>query len=124
MTNTGARAADYFGDGAFAADALARFSPEAVRAFFREIGLESREEYGGRVFPRSNQAAAVVDALRLAFAEAGGETVADFAAIALEPQRGGFCARAGGWTHGFGEKAPCARWAAWPRPLWAEAIAG
>ena len=35
LTNTGARAADYFGDGAFAAGALARFSPEAVRAFLR-----------------------------------------------------------------------------------------
>lgn len=108
LTNTGARAADYFGDGAFAAGALARFSPEAVRAFFREIGLESREEYGGRVFPRSNQAAAVVDALRLAFAEAGGETVADFAAIALEPQRGGFCARAADGRTVWGKSAVCA----------------
>lgn len=87
---------------------LARFSPEAVRAFFREIGLESREEYGGRVFPRSNQAAAVVDALRLAFAEAGGETVADFAAIALEPQRGGFCARAADGRTVWGKSAVCA----------------
>lgn len=108
LTNTGARAADYFGDGAFAAGALARFSPEAVRAFFREIGLESREEFGGRVFPRSNQAAAVVDALRLAFAEAGGETVADFAAIALEPQRGGFCARAADGRTVWGKSAVCA----------------
>ena len=108
LTNTGARAADYFGDGAFAAGALARFSPEVVRAFFREIGLESREEYGGRVFPRSNQAAAVVDALRLAFAEAGGETVADFAAIALEPQRGGFCARAADGRTVWGKSAVCA----------------
>ena len=108
LTNTGARAADYFGDGAFAVGALARFSPEAVRAFFREIGLESREEYGGRVFPRSNQAAAVVDALRLAFAEAGGETVADFAAIALEPQRGGFCARAADGRAVWGKSAVCA----------------
>ena len=108
LTNTGARAADYFGDGAFAAGALARFSPEVVRAFFREIGLESREEYGGRVFPRSNQAAAVVDALRLAFAEAGGETVADFAAIALEPQRGGFCARVADGRTVCGKSAVCA----------------
>lgn len=108
LTNTGARAADYFGDGAFAAGALARFSPEVVRAFFREIGLESREEFGGRVFPRSNQAAAVVDALRLAFAEAGGETVADFAAIALEPQRGGFCARAADGRTVWGKSAVCA----------------
>ena len=103
-----ARGGTDFGDGAFAAGALARFSPEAVRAFFREIGLESREEYGGRVFPRSNQAAAVVDALRLAFAEAGGETVADFAAIALEPQRGGFCARAADGRAVWGKSAVCA----------------
>ena len=108
LTNTGARAADYFGDGAFAECALSRFSPEEVRAFFREIGLESREEYGGRVFPRSNQAAAVVDALRLAFAEAGGETVADFAAIALEAQHGGFCARAGGGRAVWGKSVVCA----------------
>ena len=60
------------------------------------------------MFPRSNQAAAVVDALRLAFAEAGGETVADFAAIALEPQRGGFCARAADGRAVWGKSAVCA----------------
>lgn len=91
LTNTGARASDYFGDSAFAQPAFVRYPPEAVRAFFHEIGLESREEYGGRVFPRGNQAAAVVDALRCAFREAGGGEVTDFEVVRIAP---GFAVRA------------------------------
>lgn len=50
---------------AFVKDALDKFSPKDAVAFFAEIGLLSREEDEGRVYPLSGQAAAVLDVLRL-----------------------------------------------------------
>jgi len=85
LTNSGATGADYFGSPEFARFALEKFSPAVVREFFREIGVECREEYGGRVFPMSNQAAAVLDALRLGFKEAGGEEIIEFEAVQIAP---------------------------------------
>jgi len=90
LTNTLAKAEDYFGSPSFARSAMERFSPEVVCEYFRELGLECREEYGGRVFPRSNQAASVLDALRLGYEEAGGETVVEFEAVSVQPDKNGF----------------------------------
>ncbi|MCD8373519.1 MAG: aminoacetone oxidase family FAD-binding enzyme [Oscillospiraceae bacterium] len=67
LTNTGAAPERYHGGGAaFTAPALAAFGPERALEFFRSLGLMTIEEYGGRVFPLSNQAASVVDVLRFA----------------------------------------------------------
>lgn len=90
LTNTLAKAEDYFGSPAFVRPAMEKFSPRAVCEFFRELGLESREEYGGRVFPRSNQAASVLDALRLGYEELGGETVVEFEVASVQPEKNGF----------------------------------
>ena len=46
--------------------------------------------YGGRVFPLSDQAAAVLDALRFALAESGGETLCGFEAKRASWQGGAF----------------------------------
>ncbi|MCD8016859.1 MAG: aminoacetone oxidase family FAD-binding enzyme [Oscillospiraceae bacterium] len=76
LTNTGAAPERYHGGGAaFTAPALAAFGPERALEFFRSLGLMTVEEYGGRVFPLSNQAASVVDVLRFAL-EKGNITVA------------------------------------------------
>jgi predicted Rossmann fold flavoprotein len=51
-------------DPAFPAAALARFGlPETLR-FFAGLGIHPREEEGGKLFPRSGQASAVLDVLR------------------------------------------------------------
>ena len=50
---------------------LANASPEEIRQFFDSLGLPTREEEEGRVYPRCNLAGAVVDALRLSMAELG-----------------------------------------------------
>lgn len=47
----------------FLRSALYAFPPEAVRAFFEEAGVPLKEERGGRVFPVSDKARDVVDAL-------------------------------------------------------------
>ena len=65
LSNTAAAPGHYHGaDPAFTAPALAAFPPARVLAFFASLGLLTREEYGGRVYPRSDYAASVLDVLR------------------------------------------------------------
>ena len=74
LTNTAASPAHYHGkDPAFVTEALARFSPADTLRFFRELGLLTVEEYGGRVYPLSNSANSVLDVLRFAVERAGAE---------------------------------------------------
>ena len=74
LTNTGASPANYHGsDPAFPGYALSRFTPSDTLAFFRELGLLTVEEYGGRVYPLSNSANSVLDVLRFAAGRAGVE---------------------------------------------------
>ncbi len=57
---------------AFAGAALDLCGPERLQKLFAELGLECREEEQGRLYPRSLQAASVVEALeRGAFGSAG-----------------------------------------------------
>ena len=63
FTNINANIENYNSE--FAAFALKRFSPNDTISFFEEIGLLSKTEDEGRVYPLSGQAAAVLDVLRL-----------------------------------------------------------
>ena len=85
FTNLNARAEDYFGDRALAAAALAAFPPAKAVEFFESIGVPARVDAEGRAYPASNQAASVLDALRLALAEAGGEEIPLFRVRSLSP---------------------------------------
>ena len=72
LSNMQPLAGHYHGeDPAFALPALAAFSAQAARDFFRGLGLLTVEEPSGRVYPFSDQAGSVVDVLRFA-AEARG----------------------------------------------------
>jgi len=65
LTNTEATLANYHGaDAGFACFALEKWSPERVLDFFADLGLMTVTEYGGRVYPLSNQASSVLDVLR------------------------------------------------------------
>jgi len=50
---------------------LGRFDGKAVRRFFKEVGLETKEEERGRVFPTCNEARAVRDLLAAELKRAG-----------------------------------------------------
>ena len=66
LTNLGAVPQAYpAGARAFAAPALNRFPPESTRRFFERLSLLTHADGEGRVYPLSNQAAGVLDALRL-----------------------------------------------------------
>ncbi|MBQ6266959.1 MAG: aminoacetone oxidase family FAD-binding enzyme [Clostridia bacterium] len=64
---------DAYYHGRFAASVLAACPPQAVTAFFAAHGLRCYADDAGRVYPRSNVAASVVDTLRYALADAGVE---------------------------------------------------
>ncbi len=77
LTNTGAGPSNYHGETPdFVRPALQAFPSEAALAFFRDLGLLAREEWGGRVYPLSNSANSVVDVLRQGLDAAGVELVA------------------------------------------------
>ncbi len=84
LTNTTAAPADYFGGVSVMAGAMAAFPPAAVMDFFESLGLMCHAFYGGRVFPLCEQAAAVLDALRLALQESGVETLTSFEAVSVK----------------------------------------
>ena len=50
----------------FLMSAVTRFPPEQVKAYFRALGVPLKTERGNRVFPESDKAADIVDALFLA----------------------------------------------------------
>ena len=56
--------AQFPGNGAFLYGALYRFTNEDLRRFFHDLGVPTVVERGGRVFPRSQKAQDLVDALQ------------------------------------------------------------
>jgi len=71
----------------FALPALETFE---VHNFFRSLGLLLREDAEGRLYPRSNTAAGVLDALRFAAARAGVEFQGDTPIHEIRPTKDGF----------------------------------
>lgn len=63
LTNLHADVSHYRGDTAFAERALARFPAQSTLSFFRSMGLCTKAEAEGRVYPLSGQAASVRDVL-------------------------------------------------------------
>ncbi len=51
------------GNGRFLYSAVTRFPPSAVKSFFTELGVPLKTERGRRVFPQSDKAADIIDAL-------------------------------------------------------------
>lgn len=91
LTNTGANIQSYHGqEPAFAAAALGRFPPARVLEFFAKLGLMTREEYGGRVYPLSDHAGSVLDTLRLALDRPNIELITGAEVSAVTRVNGGF----------------------------------
>ncbi|MGN0569882.1 MAG: NAD(P)/FAD-dependent oxidoreductase [Candidatus Fimenecus sp.] len=84
LTNMNSAASGYRGDTDFSKVALNRFTPESNIEFFNSMGLYTRTEEEGRVYPLSNQASSVLDALRFECDRLGVETVCDYRAVHLK----------------------------------------
>ena len=90
LSNLNASEGDYHGDARYIRAALEAFTPEDAIAFFESIGVICTPDEEGRVYPLSNQAAGVLDALRLYADEQGCETITEFEVKSIRPRKGGF----------------------------------
>lgn len=84
LTNMNAASSGYRGDTEFSKYALSTLTPEENIAFFKSLGLYTRTEDEGRVYPLSNQASSVLDALRFECERLKIETVCDYRAVHLK----------------------------------------
>lgn len=90
LTNLGAEKSRYHGCPALAERALCALSPKETVALFSSLGVDCCERENGRVYPLSEQAAAVLDGLRLEAAALGVELCCDRPVLALKPLRDGW----------------------------------
>ena len=63
ISNTNISESHYHGDNSLIRSVLSEFPGEAMRGFMRRLGVILRSDEEGRLYPYSNQAAAVLDAL-------------------------------------------------------------
>ncbi len=90
LTNIHAAKAHYHGDAALAQRLITAFSPIQAMDFFTSIGVDCVTRADGKVYPASEQAAAVLDALRLEAAALGVDTRCDCPVSAIIPTRDGY----------------------------------
>lgn len=64
-------------NGKFLYSALSRFAPQDAMEFFERLGVPLKTERGGRVFPQSDRAADIIDALFFELRRLGVELVRD-----------------------------------------------
>ncbi len=84
LTNMNSAECGYRGDIAFAEYALRKITPEKNIEFFNSLGLYTRTEDEGRVYPLSNQASSVLDSLRFECNRLGVEVLCDYRAVHLK----------------------------------------
>ena len=75
MTNIGEVIPNVVSNGRFLYSALNRFSNKDTITFFESLGVATKVERGGRVFPQSDKAADVVDAFSRHLKELGVKTI-------------------------------------------------
>jgi hypothetical protein len=89
LTNETCGPVHYHGDDpGFVRQALLKLGPAQTRAFFEELGILTKVEDGGKVFPLCDQASAVLDVLRHEMQRLGVEEICDTRIRAIE-KRGG-----------------------------------
>lgn len=81
---------DYFGDVTFAENALTRFSPESNIEFFKSMGLLTKIEEMGRIYPLSGQAASVREVLLSEAARLGVRILTDCEITEIQSENSGF----------------------------------
>ncbi|MBQ4612273.1 MAG: aminoacetone oxidase family FAD-binding enzyme [Clostridia bacterium] len=90
ITNIHADGRQYHGTPTLAKRLLAAFTPTQAMEFFASIGVDCVVRADGKVYPAGEQAAAVLDALRLETAAYGVQTRCECPVTALRPTKDGF----------------------------------
>ncbi len=104
-------------NGRFLYGAFSRFSPQDAMAFFEELGVPLKTERGNRVFPVSDRAADIVDALFFELRRRGVELRRDrLTGLTAEDGRlSGATTEGGGRLSGFGALVLATGGASYPR---------
>lgn len=90
LTNMHVSPAHYHGDVSGVEHLLKQYTPEYVCEVFREMGLVTRADAEGRVYPNNLQAAAVLSTLRSCAEENGADCVIGSAAVSVLKTKRGF----------------------------------
>lgn len=90
LTNLNVSPAHYHGDVHVMEPLLDVYTPEKIMAVFREMGLVTKADEEGRVYPHNLQAAAVLSVLRGFAEENGADCVIGSAAISVLKTKRGF----------------------------------
>lgn len=90
LTNQGGLQGRYHGDTAFAGQVFENFGVEETLSLFDRWGVSPVVLEDGKVYPRSLQASAVLDALRLRSQELGVEVLCGCGVEDIQPVRSGF----------------------------------
>jgi len=90
LTNINAKSECYYPSGEFTKYALDMFGVEDTLAFFEGLGLYTYADDEGRVYPLSNQASTVLDALRFECKRLGVESLCDYKVKTVEKSSNGF----------------------------------
>ena len=90
LTNQHMDVSCYRGATALFEAVYAQFDREATLSFFEDAGLFTRADFAGRVYPMSNQAASVLDALRGVCAERGVKEVTSCKITSLQKRGDGY----------------------------------
>ncbi|MBO5252418.1 MAG: aminoacetone oxidase family FAD-binding enzyme [Clostridia bacterium] len=90
LTNMNVSSVHYHGDVNAIGSLLETYSPEFIRGLFREMGLVTKADEEGRVYPYNLQAAAVLSTLRSCAEENGADCVIGSAAISVLKTKRGF----------------------------------
>ncbi len=81
---------NYFGDNTFVKSVLEKYDVHSNLRFFEEMGLFTRTDEEGRVYPLSNQASTVLDILRFECARLGVKFVTDCEITKIKVTEKGF----------------------------------
>lgn len=89
LTNLNAVSADYK-NAEFVSAVFEKYPPEKVIEFFESAGLMVYSDSEGRVYPRSNMAASVLDVLRFELEGLGVDAICDMPVTDISKKNGGF----------------------------------
>ena len=91
VTNRAVSEADFWGGRRTLIKRVLRaFTPDDTVRFFRELNVPLHEEVGGKLFPDSNRARDVLDALLRGVAEAGAQLLTEHRVVNIDRAEGGF----------------------------------
>lgn len=90
ITNSGISEEHYHGDSSLIHSVISHFPVEAMKEHMRSLGILLREESEGRIYPYSNQASTVLDAMRSECSRRGVEEFCNFYINSIKREKGKF----------------------------------